>query len=418
MKNEDIKVGFVGYYGGINFGDEALVKSFNQLLNENNIPNDNITVFSANSKYIESTFNLKSVLNTMHNVGEIIREIDGLDIVFVGGGGIFHDMKYRYSMFFYVFPILIAVILGKKVGFFGVAVDPPITSRFNRYVIKYLSKVSDFFVVRDVVSHNYLKKILNLSNIVFVDDPVFALKYDDPQTGNDDNGDGEFRKLIKVGINIRTWQEKEFFLIDTPAAFINENADNHRYYFFTSKSDEEITALLLSKLNRDVQYETIDATDPASAFEKMSSLDLMISERLHFIIGSIILNNKVIGISYLPKVESTCLRWEVPYLSLEKLSLEDLKIAINDEIQSNRALMRSEKLKNRAQDIKKTFSDLFKKEGARKSILDRFRAFAIITGYTSLNALNRIPVFKKFFSKTIHIPSSYGNKEFNETPVD
>lgn len=92
MTIEPFKIGIVGSYGGLNLGDEAILHAIIEQI-RSSIPAE-ITVFSRNAEDTEQRHAPHRVIPSRRmSKAEVIPEIDRLDLLIFGGGGILFDSE-------------------------------------------------------------------------------------------------------------------------------------------------------------------------------------------------------------------------------------------------------------------------------------------------------------------------------------
>lgn len=91
------RVGIVGSYGGLNLGDEAILQCIVAQLRDSR-PVE-ITVFSRDATDTERRHRVDRVVGTRDlSRQELASQIDGLDVLVIGGGGILFDAEARLYM--------------------------------------------------------------------------------------------------------------------------------------------------------------------------------------------------------------------------------------------------------------------------------------------------------------------------------
>src|SRR3954470_3759260 len=89
------KVGITGSYGGLNLGDEAILQSMLEQLRRE-LPHAEITVFSRNADDTKRRHKVERAVPVRKlSRAEIVPEIERLDLLLCGGGGILSDAEPR-----------------------------------------------------------------------------------------------------------------------------------------------------------------------------------------------------------------------------------------------------------------------------------------------------------------------------------
>ncbi|HEX2334269.1 MAG TPA: polysaccharide pyruvyl transferase family protein, partial [Burkholderiales bacterium] len=92
---EVYRVGITGSYGGLNLGDEAILQSIITQLRKD-VPKVEITVFSRDAEDTKRRHGVeRSVPVRKLSRAEVLPEVERLDLLILGGGGILYDADAR-----------------------------------------------------------------------------------------------------------------------------------------------------------------------------------------------------------------------------------------------------------------------------------------------------------------------------------
>src|SRR4029077_1271945 len=92
---ETFKVGIPGSYGGLNLGDEAILQSIITQLRRD-LPQVEITVFSRDAEDTKRRHGGERAVPVRKlSRAEVLPEIERLDLLVIGGGGILYDADAR-----------------------------------------------------------------------------------------------------------------------------------------------------------------------------------------------------------------------------------------------------------------------------------------------------------------------------------
>lgn len=164
------RVGISGSYGGLNLGDEAILKSIiTQLRRE--LPVE-ITVFSRNPTDTLARHQVERAVPARGlSRSEIAPEIERLDLFILGGGGILFDAEAAL----YVREVAIANELGVPVMLYAVGAGPLTTPAAQRAVREALAPVAAI-TVRERSARDALELAGVQNDIVVTADPALLLE--------------------------------------------------------------------------------------------------------------------------------------------------------------------------------------------------------------------------------------------------
>src|SRR5260221_11362376 len=114
------KVGITGSYGGLNLGDEAILPSIVEQLRRD-VAGVEITVFSRNAEDTKRRHKVeRPVAVRKLSRAELVPEVERLDLLIFGGGGIIYDAEARI----YLREVQVAKEHGVPVMLFAVGAGP------------------------------------------------------------------------------------------------------------------------------------------------------------------------------------------------------------------------------------------------------------------------------------------------------
>src|SRR5258706_14929364 len=191
------KVGITGSYGGLNLGDEAILQSIVEQLRRD-VPGVEITVFSRNAEDTKRRHKVeRSVAVRKLSRAEIVPEVERLDLLIFGGGGIIYDAEARI----YLREVQVAKEHGVPVMLFAVGAGPLGEPTVQQAVREALEDVAAI-TVRERSAQQTLEAAGVHREITVTPDPALLLK---PQSRPRHvlQIEGLHRKRRLVGMSVR-----------------------------------------------------------------------------------------------------------------------------------------------------------------------------------------------------------------------
>lgn len=189
MNKEKVSIFYAGYYGFDNFGDEAILYSTRLIIDKvcakYNLDINHILL----DTYYHTGFYSINRWKFLH----VLNAIGKCDIVVFGGGGVFQDRTSSLSLYYYMFIVLFAKLMRKRIVLLGQGFIS-IGKSFNRFIVKWLLK-DVAMTVRDKESRNFIDP-LNNKNILSSD-----LLFNYPFSNFEDSNDSP-----AIYINLRAWE--------------------------------------------------------------------------------------------------------------------------------------------------------------------------------------------------------------------
>ena len=165
------KIGITGSYGGLNLGDEAILQSMIEQLRRE-LPGVEITVFSRNAEDTKRRHKVeRAVAVRKLSRAEVIPEIERLDLLLLGGGGILYDADARV----YLREVLVAKEHHVPVMLFAVGAGPLKHTTVQAAVREALEGVAAI-TVRERSAQQALEECGVQQEIVVTADPALLLK--------------------------------------------------------------------------------------------------------------------------------------------------------------------------------------------------------------------------------------------------
>src|ERR1041385_1784538 len=172
--NEDkrpFRVGISGSYGGLNLGDEAILDCIVGQLRQS-LPVE-ITVFTRNA---EDTLRRHAVEHAVavrnRTRKEVMEEVEPLDVLVLGGGGILYDLDAEV----YLREVFLALDFGIPVMVYAISAGPLKNSAARRAVRNALNSAA-VITVRDRHGYRLLEDVGVSREIHLTADPALLLQH-------------------------------------------------------------------------------------------------------------------------------------------------------------------------------------------------------------------------------------------------
>lgn len=165
-----IRIGISGSYGGLNLGDEAILQGILEALRD--MFDAEVTVFSRDAADTLARHNVARAVPVREMSKDEIRpEIERLDLLILGGGGLLYDA----SVMKYLREVTIAHELGVRVFLWAVGVGP-LHNESARQAVREALQRFDVITVRDRRSQRLLDEIAWGHEVQVTADPALLLE--------------------------------------------------------------------------------------------------------------------------------------------------------------------------------------------------------------------------------------------------
>jgi polysaccharide pyruvyl transferase CsaB len=165
------KIGITGSYGGLNLGDEAILQSIIEQLRRE-LPEVEITVFSRNAEDTKRRHKVERAVPVRKlSRAEVAPEVERLDLLLFGGGGILYDADART----YLREVEVAKEHGVAVMLYAVGAGPLKHTTVQTAVREALEGVAAI-TVREKAARAVLEEAGVRRDIVITADPALLLK--------------------------------------------------------------------------------------------------------------------------------------------------------------------------------------------------------------------------------------------------
>jgi len=319
------KILISGYYGFGNTGDELIL--FSMLNSLRKLDNSlEIVVLSAEPEFTRNVYNVKAIKRT--NICAFLKELKKADLFISGGGGLLQDITSFRSSFYYLGLIFLAQLFRRKTFLYAQGIGP-LKNRFLRFSTGFVLKRMSGITLRDENSNFFLQKIgASHPNIEVTADPVFALHKDEGNLSE------ERKELKRIGFIFRKLKPNEEKILVEMIDTIQEKFGTEIFLLsFQDKEDLPVTERI-KKLTKEIitsnKVELFRWRNLNELLDFFSTLDLIVSMRLHGLILGLLKNKIVLGLSDDPKIMILAEIFAFPSFPLANLKSENLVNSIFD----------------------------------------------------------------------------------------
>ncbi len=294
-----------GAYGHGNAGDDAILKSIIQSVRQmdRHIP---ITVLAKNTESIKKKYQVDSIYTL--NVLKILLAMRRSQLYINGGGTLIQNATSQRSLWYYLFTLKAAKLLGNKVDMYGCGIGPVHGQRNIKLVRKVLNRSVDIITLREPDSVKELGSYgVETPKIRLCSDPALALtpaSQEDAEAYLKKHGmDPEGKYLCLM---LRTWYgfdvkaeafarcaEYAYKTYGLTPVFLSLNI------YYDSKAAKQVAEHL------SCPYLILDdGAEPELLISVLARMTAVISLRLHGLILSSLSGVPMAGVSYDPKIGS------------------------------------------------------------------------------------------------------------------
>ena len=301
-----LRIGISGSYGGMNLGDEAILDAMLTQLRAT-VPAD-ITVFSRNSSDtltrhdVEHAVPVRSLTRK-----EITPEVQKLDLLVLGGGGILYDGDAEI----YLREVFLARELGIPVILYAISAGPLTRPASRRAVAEALNAPAPpVITVRDRFGYRLLEDVGVTEPIHLTADSAFLLEPEEPPV------DALVAEGVELGRHLVGFSVRE----PGPAA---PDIDPEDYYALLANSAD----FMVDRYDADIVFVPMERTDvqhshgvvahmqnaeraeilrrrysPRQILDLLGRFDFAVGMRLHFLIFAALRGTPFAALPYATKV--------------------------------------------------------------------------------------------------------------------
>jgi polysaccharide pyruvyl transferase CsaB len=337
------KVGITGSYGGLNLGDEAILQSIIAQLRKD-LPKVEITVFSRDAEDTKRRHQVERAVPVRKlSRAEVLPEIERLDLLVLGGGGILYDADART----YLREVQLAREKHVPVFVYAVGAGPLSHAAAQAAVRDHLSEV-EVVTVREKSAHRALEEAGLHRDVVVTADPALLLKPEPLPRGVLRQEGLEGRRRL-VGMSVREpgvaapdIDEKVYHALLANAADFMVDRWNANIVFVPmerSVLDTQHSHAVIAKMLR-AQRATVLKGEYSSGqiLSWMGKFDFALGMRLHFLIFAAIQGTPFVALPYAGKVSGFLEALGVPAPPLNLVNAGRLIAYLDDSWDRRRSM--------------------------------------------------------------------------------
>jgi polysaccharide pyruvyl transferase CsaB len=328
-----LRIGISGSYGGMNLGDEAILDGILTQL-RSTVPAD-ITVFSRNPSDtlrrhdIEHAVPVRSLTRK-----EIAPEVEQLDLLVLGGGGILYDGDAEV----YLREVFLAHELGIPVILYAISAGPLITQASRRAVAAALNAApSPVITVRDRLGYRLLEDVGVTQPIHLTADPALLLEPEDPPVDALVAEGVELERHL-VGFSVREPgpaapdidPEDYYALLANSADFMVDRYDADVVFIPMERTDVQHSHAVIAHMKNAERAEILRRRySPQQILALMGRFDFAVGMRLHFLIFAALRGTPFAALPYASKVMGLLEDLDMETPPLERIGIGQLIASID-----------------------------------------------------------------------------------------
>jgi polysaccharide pyruvyl transferase CsaB len=306
MEGTRLQIGISGSYGGMNLGDEAILEGILSQLRAT-VPAD-VTVFSRNCEDTLVTHAVERAISPRSLTRrEMIPEIQRLDLLILGGGGILYDGDAEV----YLREVTIANDLGVPVMLYAISAGPLVTQASRQAVQRALSVTPPpVITVRDRMGYRLLEDVGIPNEIHLTADPAFLLEPDELSIDALKAEGVDFDRHL-IGFSVREpgpaapdiEPAKYYALLANAADFLVEREDTNVVFVPMEKTDVQHSHAVVAQMQNAERAEILRRRySPRQVLDLMGRFDFAVGMRLHFLIFAALRGTPFAALPYASKV--------------------------------------------------------------------------------------------------------------------
>jgi polysaccharide pyruvyl transferase CsaB len=338
-----MKIGITGSYGGLNLGDEAILKSIVEQLRRE-VPDADITVFSRNAEDTKQRHKVERAIAVRKlSRAEIVPEIERLDLLIFGGGGILYDAEARV----YLREVQVAKERGVPVFVYAVGAGPlkdPVAQGAVREALEGVAAIT----VREKSARQVLEEAGVHRDVIVTADPALLLK-PEALPRNVLKHEGLEGKRRIIGMSVREpgaaapdLDERLYHaLLANAADFMVDRFDADIVFVPMERSvlDSQHSHAVIAQMLRATRARVLNGEyTSGQLLSLMDHFDFVVGMRLHFLVFAALQNVPFVALPYAGKVGGFLEDLNLPAPPMQLVNPGRLIAHIDDSWDNRRAL--------------------------------------------------------------------------------
>lgn len=288
------KILLSGYYGFANAGDEAVLASLTQIL-QDALPGVELVALSGKPEETAAAYGIRAI--DRWDKAALRRELKDAALFVSGGGSLLQDVTSVRSVYYYTSLIQTAeksgvptIVLAQGLG--------PLNSGISRWLVRRTLAKCRLLSWRDEASLKLAQEIGlgGVKNFV-VCDPVLLWRPDIKQDTAVESGDTK-----RVALALRPWRDLQIAEAVRLAELLQGGGYQVVLLPFHRGEDEKLAAEINGRLEH--KAEIAECGTPEAAMRVLSGVDFVVGMRLHSLIMAAALGKAALAVSYDPKVDA------------------------------------------------------------------------------------------------------------------
>ena len=371
MSKDLYRIGITGSYGGLNLGDEAILHSIISQLRRD-LPAE-ITVFSRDPEDTKRRHGVERAVPVRKmSRAEAVPEVERLDVLVVGGGGILFDAEARI----YLREAQIAHEKGVPVMLYAIGAGPLNHASAQQAVREVLEQV-DVVTVRERAAQQVLEEAGVHREIIVTADPALLLKPEPLPRGILRSEGLEGRRRL-IGMSVREpgvaapdIDPKEYHaLLANAADFMVDRYDADIVFVPMEHSvlDSQHSHAVIAQMLRAQRATVLKSVyTSGQLLSLMSRFHFVVGMRLHFLIFAAMRGVPFVALPYAGKVSGFLEELQIPAPPLQLVNAGRLVAYIDqswDQMRATKAKLAKNvaPLQKRAQDTHRILLELVQRE--------------------------------------------------------